>query len=226
MLFVEEFQHKPIRGKVNNRYEYFMPLNAAYGEVGVKLSDTENPDVCLLLRGRYKEVLQELQQRRPYGYFELEEGYKRCVRFVTAVDKLSVKFLDLIDDIQKIRVLETDTDYKVFSVLKGRFRSVDPLHTVFNWWPNNELPGTVCSLLGAMLFRRDCWIGDNFYISECPHMYQIDEEQVKGVVVYKVSFLDVPYVRRLLIKAAVSGMNPIMDFISEQHRTTEFRYRY
>ena len=199
------------------KYEsfYFM---SDYGlrnfNIVVHLRDTETGNYKVLRNQPDSDAfLEDVRKYNPYGYINRNHNRGRIALddVLVCIDELSLQFLDFVDHVEMLSVPKLECSF--YRNLQGNFLGLDSNCTVF---VQNASGRCGCTLFHALCYSTSGWVNNDFYLFCREHKDGAHGEIL--VVLYRVVFKDVQSARRMLAKAAVSGINPV-----RQHETVEIR---
>lgn len=182
----------------------------------VHLSNTETGDYEVLYSTDWKAFLAKLIEYNPYGFINSNGTEIRMpVRenILVALDDLSLQFLEYVVKVEEVQFTQDDPMSRWATNLRGTFIACDKSRTILECEHVNRC---VCTLFHAVCHSLQGWNGDDFYLysrrtlADPNNFNSLDAVEV----VYKITFCDVVRARRLLSKAAVSGINPVSEHIN------------
>lgn len=164
-----------------------------------------------------REFKSDLLKYNPYGFVNAgveSDGIAWSGGYIVEIDDLSWKMLDYVDSIERVQVPRSTKIFTPYAPSSGAFEEIVDDRTLLHC---NISRGCCCTLFHAMCFNTDCWVGDEFHI----YIGKGDCKSQAGVTTYfdtifRVRFCDSAGAKRLLAKAAVSGINPVRQRISYQ----------
>lgn len=173
--------------------------NANNGVVYVVLCDTETGCVETFSTADSAASFEKaMKSRNPYGYTEHQ---KYTYSFIlTAVDKLSLQFLEFVDSIDEITFSDDDVDKKSWL----RFCVYDEFKTIME---EDCYFGTdAFTLFQVICVGGGGWVGDYYYIV-------VDGDGSKGL---RVTFTDASKARAFIAKASTIGYGPLKSHYFER----------
>lgn len=150
-----------------------------------------------------KAFFRQINYRRPYGFVNMDDCSDKVDidDYFIVIDSMSLKFLDLVEDVEEIHITTHDKFAEFIKQLPSGFMNIDQDLSLFS------IDDCPCTLLNAMCYRPNGWYGDEFYISSTKlvdwHKDNVGLDYVYSV--FKVTFCDVERAKRLHTKAVVAG---------------------
>lgn len=183
--------------------------------IGVLIAETETGQRLYFDNTSPREFRDTIRRYNPYGFVDTgvdSDGVTWSGGYIVPIDDLSWKMLDFVESVDKIQVPRSTKIFTPYAPSSGAFEEIVPDRTLLHCLISR---GCCCTLFHAMCFNTDCWVNDEFHI----YIGKGDCRNQGGMTVFfdtvfRIKFCDFDGAKRLLAKAAVSGINPVRQLIS------------
>lgn len=183
------------------------------GRMVATLSNTDTGEKVNVNLNTEKEYVPILASYKPYGYLPSKStpATDKDRNVFVVIDDLSFKFLDLVDEIEGVRLNPSNTAYSPLLNCSGVFNSFDESRSIFGFcrkdkiWEYGET--NVCTILQAAIcaMKDGCWLKGACYLRKT--------RKVQGTIdAYKVSFTNQSKAVQFVRKAINSGYDMLEKF--------------
>lgn len=166
-------------------------------------SDTNERLSISVPRDVQEESEKLIAKYHPFGAFRTDTEVFSFIR----VDKLSVKLVDFIDDIEQIEIDHTHPLYSKLCTTAIQFKPVDDFKFIYDFHTSMDVDihSGYCSLFHIMRYYGNMQYNDEYYV-------RVSSPKLNKMSVCRVKFID-PVAARVFLAKAMLGSKNVLKWL-------------